>query len=630
MDYTDPTAGSYRWAQFDGRTGYYNSHTWQDGTNTPPEITPIPSQKWYTRQQLQDFSYSYERGAMYPTYPCDDAFEHGQTVRYVSPGATQASNLSEASYSGESLYSIETPSHTIRYSPSPVNLSTQHPLKLNDSFDIHHMPWQPQSQQPVLEWHEPTVAPSVLPSQHSLSMEDRELEHEEEKEMVFVFDNEIVATHTRTPNRMPQPEVVVVSEPNADSMVDPSRSYQAKKSLKEYRSEDDMDEEDELIPEDAESDSDYQMQPRKRKSTRNSSAKSPKSPSHRRKSSNQSTQGNYRVHKRSDSTNKPTTTTPPHAHRASKSKLPKKGPIFTRVSSPTTNKPLSKADRTFPCTFHHFGCPAEFPNKNEWKRHVACQHLQLGYYRCDLDGCNPGNTPLSTSTPSKRPKSETREYPTDAGVEAEADPDQEIVVIYNDFNRKDLFTQHCRRMHGPTRNPALCTTTNKKGTCIASKEDEAKFERQLDSIRSRCWNIRRRAPARSSCGFCDQVFDAAYYTATSAGEAGAEEKAWEERMEHVGRHYEKGGHGREVEGVDEDLVGWGLETGVLRMLEDGRAWLVGAEVADAGEQGQTAEDKEKARKARRQPSRTVVVKKRGDVKAERELDSDVDAYGEDE
>lgn len=150
-----------------------------------------------------------------------------------------------------------------------------------------------------------------------------------------------------------------------------------------------------------------------------------------------------------------------------------------------------------------------FPNKNEWKRHVAYQHLQLGYYRCNLDTCNPDNIANTTENKSSQSKSSTRSHlsihntekltpPLSSKVKADED---EIIKIYNDFTRKDLFTQHFRRMHGPSRNPALRSTPpgGKKATLVPTKEDEAAFERQLDLIREECWRTRRKAPACSGC-----------------------------------------------------------------------------------------------------------------------------------
>jgi len=650
----------YGWARSDPLTGCYNLQSWEGDTHTLPDAAPLAAQKTYDFQPPHDLLYTFESASMQSIYPYGGPLDQGQILRYSSPGATQASSLSEASYSDESAYSLDNRKQSIRYSTSPQIDYAQQTLKLNGSPHAQHMPWQIQTQHTILRWDAQTVAPDALPTQPAMALlEDVEFEHEDSKALSSVSDEEVLS-HPRSPLERPQPEELEISEPTTGSVPSPRDVSQAKKSVREHRREDDMDmDEDEnengnennaRIPVDDHSDSSYQARPRKRKNIRNPMKKNSKSYKQRCKSSTASTQGNFRVHKRTTSTITTAAGTG-HSRQPPRPKQPKKGPIFARALSSTSTRPIDKADRTFPCTFHHFGCTAEFPNKNEWKRHVACQHLQLGYYRCDLDGCNPDH-PSGSSKSTRHYPSRTLTKKITTKLEFADDVDlnnadatqegEEILLIYNDFNRKDLFTQHARRMHGPSRNPALCTTTNKRGVCVASKDDEVAFERQLDAIRARCWNIRRRAPARSTCGFCRQVFDAEYSTHHAGESHGPEEKAWEERMEHVGWHYEKDAGARpDSEEIDDDLVHWGLATGVLCRLDDGRPWLVSVEApCGEGEESGVKMDNEKARRVRRQPSRTVVVRKRSHdntppvVKNEEhekeEEHSDVDADGEDE
>ena len=127
----------------------------------------------------------------------------------------------------------------------------------------------------------------------------------------------------------------------------------------------------------------------------------------------------------------------------------------------------SQKETKFPCTFARYGCTSSFGSKNEWKRHVAIQHVQLGFYRCDVGVCNPENRDT---------------HSRDSG--------------YNDFNRKDLFTMHQRRMHSPwgvTRQP--------------TPEEKESFEGGLDGVRQRCWRAKRQPPLRTTCGFCSRVFE---------------------------------------------------------------------------------------------------------------------------
>ncbi|OQU93697.1 hypothetical protein CLAIMM_00176 [Cladophialophora immunda] len=207
---------------------------------------------------------------------------------------------------------------------------------------------------------------------------------------------------------------------------------------------------------------------------------------------------------------------------SSRSKNKKKPPAVKKDESDSKH---------FPCAFHHFGCYASFGNKNEWKRHVNSQHLQLGYYRCDMGTCSP-----ETARTQHRG--------------------------FNDFNRKDLFTQHCRRMHAPW-------AGSKTGEQGVSKKERDNFEKELDVIRARCWVDRRKGPQKTNCGFCGKKFV-----------EGKESRGWDERMEHVGRHFERDHLKTKDEKVDDDLKEWAINEGVVREgRRKGEFWLVGFEPA---------------------------------------------------
>ena len=152
--------------------------------------------------------------------------------------------------------------------------------------------------------------------------------------------------------------------------------------------------------------------------------------------------------------------------------------------------------RPFSCVFSRYGCPATFGAKNEWKRHVSSQHLKPGVYRCDMGTCIP------------QPRQHRRK-----SASSPTDRDNEL-SSFNEFNRKDLFTQHIRRMHGP-----------------ATKADKDAFENSLASTRQRCWVKLHDIPQRTICGFCLREGKEAVFEGRSA---------WEDRMEHVGRHLERG------------------------------------------------------------------------------------------
>ncbi|KAF1932140.1 uncharacterized protein M421DRAFT_89496 [Didymella exigua CBS 183.55] len=168
------------------------------------------------------------------------------------------------------------------------------------------------------------------------------------------------------------------------------------------------------------------------------------------------------------------------------------------VGSPTQNKtgrkPRAASNvnvrscqddrRSFPCPLAAYSCSSKFSSKNEWKRHVSTQHIKLGFWRCDL--CAPTT-----------------------------DPNDASVLYYNDFNRKDLFTQHLRRMH------------TEQGSGARHMKERLVNEDEIQEYQTRCYLQLRCAPQQSICPVngCDHAF----FGPTS----------WEERMEHVGHHMEK-------------------------------------------------------------------------------------------
>ncbi|KAK2804089.1 hypothetical protein FQN51_002620 [Onygenales sp. PD_10] len=181
-------------------------------------------------------------------------------------------------------------------------------------------------------------------------------------------------------------------------------------------------------------------------------------------------------------------------------------------------------DRIYTCVFAPYGCPSIFSAKNEWKRHVSSQHLQLHFYRCDVGYCN-----VSKPTPAKG---------SSAGL-APRTP--------NDFNRKDLFTQHQRRMHSPWAAPNAGPPT---------KQEQDAFDRGLDKVRRRCRIERRAAPERSVCHFCGCEFSGQH--------------CWDVRMEHVGKHYENGDRGV---GEDIALRDWAISEGIIKSVGKGK-WVL--------------------------------------------------------
>lgn len=175
--------------------------------------------------------------------------------------------------------------------------------------------------------------------------------------------------------------------------------------------------------------------------------------------------------------------------------------------------------RPFPCAFSFAGCTSTFGSKNEWKRHIASQHLCLTYYRCS-------SCPQSTAEGKG-----------------------------NEFNRKDLFTQHLRRMHAPF--------AIKKAIAKGDSKLQLEWETHVKEMQASCLVTRRYPPLRSACpkADCSNVFEGA--------------GSWDDWTEHVGRHMEKGEASRL--GVDRLLAKWALDEGIIERKEDGEYKLCGTE-----------------------------------------------------
>ena len=162
--------------------------------------------------------------------------------------------------------------------------------------------------------------------------------------------------------------------------------------------------------------------------------------------------------------------------------------------------------RPFLCVFYFAGCTQTFGSKNEWKRHVNSQHLQLSYWHCDDSLC----------------------------------ADRKAI-----FNRKDLFGQHLKRMHPPPAGSKSAATIH------------------MEAVIERCRIERRQPPQQSRCGYCKQEFE---------GPTG-----WEQRMEHVGQHYEKNNY-KEFSSdrwvPDRGLINWALEHGIIDENNDGSYTII--------------------------------------------------------
>ncbi|KZF23897.1 hypothetical protein L228DRAFT_260645 [Xylona heveae TC161] len=162
--------------------------------------------------------------------------------------------------------------------------------------------------------------------------------------------------------------------------------------------------------------------------------------------------------------------------------------------------------RPFVCIFRNNGCSDSFEKKNEWKRHIRIQHLQLDHYNCAL--CT---------------------IPRD-----------------HSFNRKDLFKTHLERMHFHKdvagERPQLSFRNN------------AWTKDNISELVQTCRVHVRKPPENSTCGFCGERF--------------AGKDSWNECMEHVGLHFDRGCNISDWK-VDKSVQNWLIREGLVEATGTG-------------------------------------------------------------
>ncbi|KAI2625877.1 hypothetical protein GGR54DRAFT_629296 [Hypoxylon sp. NC1633] len=167
--------------------------------------------------------------------------------------------------------------------------------------------------------------------------------------------------------------------------------------------------------------------------------------------------------------------------------------------------------RPFVCVFGFAGCTSTFASKNEWKRHCSSQHLVLHYWVCQQDQCS--------KAPSK-PSASAYNRCSPPSPQNNCSPGLPRGTI---FNRKDLYTQHLRRMHIP-----LNLKKQVKQRKPAPEWEARERAHQDGAKRTRCdLPTHMRCPAIG----CATQFDGP--------------NAWDDRMEHVAKHLEKAVTGSE-------------------------------------------------------------------------------------
>ena len=184
---------------------------------------------------------------------------------------------------------------------------------------------------------------------------------------------------------------------------------------------------------------------------------------------------------------------------------------------------LATHSRPFVCTFHDYGCGSTVGSKNEWKRHINVQHMHLETWRCDIGACAvPAGAPEDSQQDGQNCRRiSSHRIPSLAG---QLDTD---AATTHDFDRKDLFTQHMKRMHAP---PATASRTEKQA-----------FEAGIEEAQKRCYRKLRDPPINTICPFCPDR---------------PKFETWDDRTEHVGKHLEKNDIDRNTEIEDPVLREW--------------------------------------------------------------------------
>lgn len=205
--------------------------------------------------------------------------------------------------------------------------------------------------------------------------------------------------------------------------------------------------------------------------------------------------------------------------------------------------------RAFTCVFNFAGCESTFASKNEWKRHVSTQHLNFHFWICDLGNCGKDHSSLSTSSPKT----------------GSAGP----MIKTATFNRKDLFTQHLRRMHSPP--------SRKR-----QDKPNSEWEQTIKGLQKSCLRYRRQPPKSLACPVsdCKSSFEGS--------------NCWDDRMEHVAKHLEKVASAVGLATVqhekDDLLVSWAVKEGIIKRVDGAYKLITTAPWLDVLDEDADGED----------------------------------------
>ncbi|TPX15714.1 uncharacterized protein E0L32_000048 [Thyridium curvatum] len=232
-----------------------------------------------------------------------------------------------------------------------------------------------------------------------------------------------------------------------------------------------------------------------------------------------------------------------------------------------------KHNRHFRCVFDFAGCFSTFSSKNEWKRHVMSQHIVLTYWLCTQGTCAEIANPPSTTTSSSGSG--------EAGAAGPSLPNGSI------FNRKDLFTQHLRRMHSPesirratkalqkktSSSTAAAPSASSSSSTAADQAEMQEYEDSLPDLQRMAERCRCKLPTLMGCpsAGCGQVFEGS--------------EAWDQRMEHVAKHLQREGRASSSSSTTANSGASGSDAGTGRVRFGGEndgdlvAWASRPDVA---------------------------------------------------
>jgi hypothetical protein len=128
-------------------------------------------------------------------------------------------------------------------------------------------------------------------------------------------------------------------------------------------------------------------------------------------------------------------------------------------------------------------------------------------------------------------------------------------TTYNDFNRKDLFTQHIKRTH---QNDSLSISSPQ------STEDGLMDAISISRHVERCYIALRTNPGRSKCLFCTETY--------------VGEESWDNRLEHIAGHLGRHGKDNDIRPIaswqlDSELQTWLQQEGIID--HNGQDWMIG-------------------------------------------------------